>query len=81
MRESKDYMMNEMIDSGSRRNYRGSYTTSNVGVEKPNLSVRSVITDYQNFLRDAPILRYNQKPNADGLVVFKNDKLSAYSTI
>jgi hypothetical protein len=59
MRESRDYMMNENIDSSSYRNYRGSYKTSNVGVEKPNLSVRSVITDYQNFLRDAPILKYN----------------------
>lgn len=68
MRESQDYMMSESLESGNRRyNRGGGYGNSlSSGITKPNLVVRNVISDYQNFLRDAPILKYNQKPNEEG---------------
>lgn len=39
------------------------------------------ITDFQNFIKDAPLIAFNLKPDQDGNVVFKNTKLSAYSTV
>lgn len=39
------------------------------------------ITDFQNFLKDAPLVSFNMKPDAEGKVVFKNSKLAKYSTL
>lgn len=54
-------MLSESLETSNRRNNRGGGYGNNLssGITKPNLIVRSVISDYQNFLRDAPILKYN----------------------
>ena len=39
------------------------------------------ITDYQNFLVDAPLTAFNLKPSADGTVTFQNPKLANYGTV
>lgn len=39
------------------------------------------ITDFQNFIKDAPLIAFNLKPNQDGIVTFKNPKLAQYSTL
>ena len=43
--------------------------------KKPNLQINDYMTDYQNFLRDAPIGAFNLKPDENGFVDFRNDKL------
>ena len=39
------------------------------------------IPDYQNFLRDAPLVAFNLRPDADGVVRFRHDQLASFSTI
>lgn len=49
--------------------------------KQPNLQINDYITDYQNFLRDAPIVAFNLKPDENGFVDFRHDKLQMYSTV
>jgi hypothetical protein len=55
--------------------------SSNGDTHQRNVNCPDYITDYQNFLRDAPIVEYNLKPFSSGNVIFKHEKLSAYSTV
>lgn len=48
---------------------------------KREYHVEDYITDYQNFIRDAPLIASNLKPNANGEVSFSHAKLQQYSTI
>jgi len=46
-----------------------------LGEKQLNLKINDYITDYQNFLRDAPIVAFNLKPDENGFVDFRHDKL------
>lgn len=63
-------------DFGSR-DFGGAAGSKN----SPHNIEKYYITDFQNFIKDAPLIAFNLKPDQDGNVVFKNNKLSAYSTL
>lgn len=39
------------------------------------------ISDYQNFLKDAPLVAFNLKPDENGVVTFENNSLMRYGFI
>lgn len=39
------------------------------------------ITDYQNFLKEAPLVSLNLKPDAQGRVTFKSSKLPLFNSV
>lgn len=36
-----------------------------------NINIADYITDYQNFIRDAPFISLNLKPDENGVVILK----------
>lgn len=67
-----------MVYKGGGRQYLqpGSKT-----IDGRNAQVLDYITDYQNFLRDSPLVALNLKPDHEGVINFKHEKLSSYSSI
>ena len=67
-----------MVYGGGGRQYRQPGSTT---IEGRNAHVLDYITDYQNFLRDSPLVALNLKPDQEGVITFKHEKLSSYSSI
>jgi hypothetical protein len=67
-----------MMYGGGGRQYRQPGSTT---IDGRNAQVLDYITDYQNFLRDSPLVALNLKPDQEGVITFKHEKLSSYSSI
>lgn len=67
MLESEDCAMGEYLADNC---YYGGAT-----YHQRSYQVDDYITDYQNFLRDAPLIAENLKPDSNGVISFKNTKL------
>ena len=44
-------------------------------------SNKGAITEKQNFLKNAPLQILNLKPDKDGLIIYKNDRLRNYAQL
>jgi hypothetical protein len=64
-----------MSYGGGRQYYQQEFS------HERHLQLLDYITDYQNFLKDSPLVALNLKPDQEGIVTFKHDKLSSYSSI
>lgn len=80
----------EVLSSGSKFQSRkedmmmvqtGESSFGSITIDGRNAHVLDYITDYQNFLRDSPLVALNLKPDQEGVITFKHEKLSSYSSI
>lgn len=78
MSHEADFMpMNARMYGGHHGNFGG----GGGGRHTRQYHTQDSITDYQNFLKDAPLVSFNQKPDANGQITFKDAKLANYSNL
>jgi pyocin large subunit-like protein len=78
---SQNIMCESVNDYANARGDYSSLAYHGAQYHQREYHVDDYITDYQNFIRDAPLIASNLKPNSNGEVSFKHAKLEQYSTI